>query len=391
MTAREGIVHYHLDHLGSTQVITNPDGSVFEYIRYKPYGEPRHYNPNGTPQTINTCGDDQYCHEFTGYESDPTSGLEYAGARFYDPNLGMFLTHDPARQFASPYTYTNWNPVNSTDPNGELVELIILAFVIGFLASFVQASANGAPAGQAFEAGAIGGAISGGTVVGLGVLDVAVGPALAPMLHAVELAGGAYSTVQGFRSGQYVAGSVGIVSLAFGAYGLYNDLNGAAQGTTPGSQVGDDAGGPPGPSPNQTLDLSPLPEGEGYYSHSPPQNQFGTPETIDVIQQAGKKGSELGLPEFGVGDISKEGGGPFSPHTSHQFGRDIDIWPLRTAGERGPVSVGQPLYSPDYTNQVIQIFRSDPRVGPIYFNDTRILGTTYYPGHYNHFHVRALP
>jgi hypothetical protein len=48
-------------------------------------------------------------------------------------------------------------------------------------------------------------------------------------------------------------------------------------------------------------------------------------------------------------------------------------------------------YSRDYTNQIIQIFRSDPRVGAIYFNDTRIPGTTWWRGHDNHFHVRVLP
>ena len=30
-------------------------------------------------------------------------GLKYAGARFYDPKMGTFLTHDPMRQFANPY------------------------------------------------------------------------------------------------------------------------------------------------------------------------------------------------------------------------------------------------------------------------------------------------
>ncbi len=57
---------------------------------------------------VNRCADDNY--EFTGYESEPVSGLEYAGARFCDPALGMFLTHDPARQFASPYAYVgSWS------------------------------------------------------------------------------------------------------------------------------------------------------------------------------------------------------------------------------------------------------------------------------------------
>src|SRR5262249_39719949 len=112
-----GVKHYHFDHLGSTQVITNDDGTVFEYVRYRPYGEVRgHWNR--AKQSISDCYDDRYCREFTGYNTEPYFELEYAGARVYDPGLGMFLTHDPAAQFANPYLYGGGNPANGTDPNG---------------------------------------------------------------------------------------------------------------------------------------------------------------------------------------------------------------------------------------------------------------------------------
>jgi RHS repeat-associated protein len=117
-TGALGVKHYHLDHLGSTQAMTNADGSIYKQIRYKPYGEVRgHYNGAGN-SLADDCRGDRYCREFTGYETEPVSGLQYAGARFYDPKLASFLSHDPAREFASPYTYVGWNPVNFVDPTG---------------------------------------------------------------------------------------------------------------------------------------------------------------------------------------------------------------------------------------------------------------------------------
>jgi RHS repeat-associated protein len=65
-----------------------------------------------------SCGTDQYCREFTGYDTEPISGLEYAVARVYDPALGMFLTQDPVREYANLYAYVAWNPINRTDPTG---------------------------------------------------------------------------------------------------------------------------------------------------------------------------------------------------------------------------------------------------------------------------------
>lgn len=232
-----GVKHYHLDHLGSAEVITNANGSIFEQIRYTSYGTPRgHYDAYGNLQSVNTCGDDGYCREFTGYDTEPVSGLQYAGARFYDPALGMFLTHDPARQFASPYTYTNWDPINHTDPSGAFIDLLFWAAVAGIISSiaftttYAQARLNGASSGQALQAGAISGAIGFAGTIGLGVVGAALeGSAALPVLHAIELAGGAYSTAEGFRNGQYAVGAIGAVSLAFGAYGLYNDLNGGPQ------------------------------------------------------------------------------------------------------------------------------------------------------------------
>ncbi|WP_406533901.1 RHS repeat domain-containing protein [Methanobrevibacter sp.] len=46
--------------------------------------------------------------------------LDYFGARYLDPILGMWISVDPKRQFSSPYLYAGngYNPVNVVDPDG---------------------------------------------------------------------------------------------------------------------------------------------------------------------------------------------------------------------------------------------------------------------------------
>ncbi len=54
---------------------------------------------------------------------------------------------------------------------------------------------------------------------------------------------------------------------------------------------------------------------------------WGTPRTVTAIQTAVKRYLDRGLggPDVHVGDISRETGGPFPPHLSHQDGRDVDV------------------------------------------------------------------
>ena len=40
------------------------------------------------------------------------------GARYYDSDLGMWISADPARQFPSPYEYGGNNPIGHVDPDG---------------------------------------------------------------------------------------------------------------------------------------------------------------------------------------------------------------------------------------------------------------------------------
>ena len=60
---------------------------------------------------------------YTGEQMD-ASGLEFLRARYYDTDLGQFISHDPESGSASDpitmngYAYGSQNPINRTDPSG---------------------------------------------------------------------------------------------------------------------------------------------------------------------------------------------------------------------------------------------------------------------------------
>ncbi|SHH77577.1 RHS repeat-associated core domain-containing protein [Fibrobacter sp. UWH9] len=67
---------------------------------------------------------DKVTETFTGKERDDETELNYFGARYLDPMLGLWVSVDPKRQFASPYLYAGnfVNPINGFDPDGNYYE-----------------------------------------------------------------------------------------------------------------------------------------------------------------------------------------------------------------------------------------------------------------------------
>ena len=71
--------------------------------------------------------------KFTAQWQDAATGLYYLRARYYDPTTGRFLTRDPFPGLAAlpqtrhPYVYVGNNPVNLTDPAGEIPPIIVAA------------------------------------------------------------------------------------------------------------------------------------------------------------------------------------------------------------------------------------------------------------------------
>jgi len=65
-------------------------------------------------------------YTFSGKEKDNESGYSYFGARYYDPELSIWLSVDPKADkywWISPYAYALNNPIKLIDPNG--MEVII--------------------------------------------------------------------------------------------------------------------------------------------------------------------------------------------------------------------------------------------------------------------------
>ncbi len=172
-TAAQEFRYFHLNHLGSTQVVTNAAGQVVVHVRYLPYGGILGYfDASGRRLPVAECANSHGCREFTGYEREPFSGLQYAGLRFYDSDLGQFSSLDPAMPQGSPYAYAAWSPVNATDAQGAFLEIIAYVLIGVLLSAAINAAsaaAQGLPLSKIGQA-ALAGAITGAVAIGLGVI-----------------------------------------------------------------------------------------------------------------------------------------------------------------------------------------------------------------------------
>ncbi len=125
-SVRNGTVAFiHGDHLGSANVVSDREGRISEVIEYQPFGSFSRHERFG--------GVENGSAYFTGQRLDDETGLYYYESRYYDPELGRFISADtmvPAAgdpQAFNRYTYVRNNPVILVDPDGHgwfLVALI---------------------------------------------------------------------------------------------------------------------------------------------------------------------------------------------------------------------------------------------------------------------------
>jgi len=83
------------------------------------------YGPYGTQRLQAGTIDTSTSRGFTGQYNDSVTGLDYYGARYYDPAAGVFLAADSVQGNAvsmNPYGYVGGNPETMTDPTGQFVE-----------------------------------------------------------------------------------------------------------------------------------------------------------------------------------------------------------------------------------------------------------------------------
>lgn len=99
--------------------VTDVQGNIRGYANTSGVQSAYAYYPYGT--LIDLAHDDaEDSRRWQAKEFDSDINKYYFGARFYDPLFGLWLTPDPAGQFANPYTYGG-DPLNYIDPNGESI------------------------------------------------------------------------------------------------------------------------------------------------------------------------------------------------------------------------------------------------------------------------------
>jgi len=101
------VKYFLADHLGSTNGLTDASGNLTEQTSYDSFG-------NATTNLSTR-------YQFTGREYDNFTGLHYYRARFYDANLGRFISEDPigfAGGDINLYGYVRNNSLNNIDPRG---------------------------------------------------------------------------------------------------------------------------------------------------------------------------------------------------------------------------------------------------------------------------------
>jgi len=155
------------DGLGSERTVTNSSQTVTGTLTLDGFG-----------QTVTSTGSstDPYMFGATsGYRTEGDAGLMQVGARYYDAQVGRFITRDTFLD-QHPYLYCHHDPVNCVDPSGHsliggLIGIGVGLVVVGLIGSAILIATGGA--GLALSPwivepimGAIGG-FAGGFVTGL--------------------------------------------------------------------------------------------------------------------------------------------------------------------------------------------------------------------------------
>jgi len=113
------------DHLGSTRLVTDENGTVFGRHDFLPFGEEI---AGGTAGRGSQWGaGDNVSQKFTSKERDQETGLDFFGARYYGSALGRFTSPDEPLFDQDPvnpqswnlYSYVRNNPLKNIDPFGQ--------------------------------------------------------------------------------------------------------------------------------------------------------------------------------------------------------------------------------------------------------------------------------
>ncbi len=309
--------YFHPDHLGSTSVLTNAQGAAEEHNSYRPYG-----------QLHTHTGTADVAYKYTGQERDPSTGLYFYNARYYDPALGRFISPDTLvpnpldPQALNRYAYARNNPVLYTDPTGNFFWIpIIIGAVVGTVSAGIASDWD---PGATLLGGAIGavsagvGAKVGGFVAGTvaggtagSILGAAAGGAAAGGTSALLYRAAGYNVNVGLAIGAGAAGGLAGGVVGFGGPELGLDPSaayfaGAASGGAVSSTI---MGGDPGEGALYAVAAAAIAVGV-QYAHNKIQ-QYQAAKTNVMAVQA-KINEPTGADNF-AGEVFAQKGSPSRP------------------------------------------------------------------------------
>ena len=110
--AQPELVYYQLDHLGTPIAAHNAKGEVVWTAEYEAWGRIRQETVSDDPKV-------NIPFRFQGQYHDEESGLHYNRFRYYDPEIGRFVSQDPIGLWGGDnlYTYVD-TPTGWIDPWG---------------------------------------------------------------------------------------------------------------------------------------------------------------------------------------------------------------------------------------------------------------------------------
>ena len=161
---------------------------------------------------------------YRGYYYDTETNLYYLQTRYYDPEVGRFISQDDV-SYLDPehinglnlYAYCGNNPVMFTDPNGTsfLLTLFIGALIAGVVSGAIKATTTAISGGSGMECL---GAFAGGFITGFALGGAAI--------LGGGLAVGAVMATTATVLGSMAAVAVGSFVAGIGAYALENRISG---------------------------------------------------------------------------------------------------------------------------------------------------------------------
>jgi len=150
---------YVHDHLGSTNLTLNAQGTVSEQFVNFPYGETR--REIRAPSYLSSTD-----YKFSGKEKDDESGLQYFEARYLMGHMGRFASEDPMlprvnamdsneqrnflqnNSFIQVYSYARNNPLIHVDPSGQYSEVKVEGNTVTITIPIIYAAANNITSGR---------------------------------------------------------------------------------------------------------------------------------------------------------------------------------------------------------------------------------------------------